>query len=73
MHVYCLQDGATALILAAGRGNLEVARLLIENGAKVNHASNVSRQEPHSCFGVHMLCRYITIVVHVEISCMHAR
>ena len=77
LHAYLFQRGGTALIWAADEGHLEVARLLIENGAEVNHANNVSRQEAHSCFAVHMhdygafidiMCACKTVIYMVTIG-----
>ncbi len=34
------EDGSTALIEAAGKGHIEIVKLLIEKGAKINAKDN---------------------------------
>ncbi len=42
LHDVCMQDGRTPLLLAAKGGHFECVRALLNAGAAVNQASNVS-------------------------------
>lgn len=42
MYVYIIQAGVTILMSVASRGNIEVTRALLEEGAQVNTEDNVS-------------------------------
>jgi hypothetical protein len=45
MQVMCLmQDGQTALWVAASEGHIEVVRLLVETGAEIDRADDVRRR-----------------------------
>ena len=41
MHVFMLQDGSTALILASKAGNTEIVQLLVQNNDTINIQNQV--------------------------------
>ena len=49
--------GKTPLMLAASYGHVDMLKLLIEKGAKLNQRSNEVRTEPHTRAGIVTLVR----------------